>query len=205
MKRKFKLFATIASLCLCLALMAFGVYAATNVKYTASGSVSFTVNDVFVTVTNKMVKKIGDAGETEVASTVASAKSYTEDESKVKTGTDLAADCTYADVQFTKTNDYIKYTTTIQNDGESAIKVKFVVTTPTDTTHLGATVTAQVTGGGQPEEAATDYTGVVKTLTQNQTITLVLTISLKNMESTLTADGSKWEVKGFASINETFA
>ena len=46
MKRKFKLFATVASLCLCLALMAFGVYAATSVKYTASGSVTYTVSDV---------------------------------------------------------------------------------------------------------------------------------------------------------------
>ena len=42
MKRKFKLFATVASLCLSVALMAFGVYAATQVTYTVSGSVSFT-------------------------------------------------------------------------------------------------------------------------------------------------------------------
>lgn len=48
MKRKFKLFATVASLCLCLALMAFGVYAATTVTYTAKGSVKYTVADVFV-------------------------------------------------------------------------------------------------------------------------------------------------------------
>ena len=48
MKRKFKLFATVASLCLCLALMAFGVYAATSVTYTASGTVSYEVKDVFV-------------------------------------------------------------------------------------------------------------------------------------------------------------
>ena len=41
MKRKFKLFATIASLCLSLALMAFGVYAATTINYTATGSVSY--------------------------------------------------------------------------------------------------------------------------------------------------------------------
>ena len=46
MKRKFKLFATVASLCLCLALMAFGVYAASTVSYTASGSVSYVVTDV---------------------------------------------------------------------------------------------------------------------------------------------------------------
>ncbi len=41
MKRKFKLFATVASLCLSVALMAFGVYAAAQVTYTVSGSVSF--------------------------------------------------------------------------------------------------------------------------------------------------------------------
>lgn len=42
MKRKFKLFATIASLCLSVALMAFGVYAATNSTYTVTSSVTFT-------------------------------------------------------------------------------------------------------------------------------------------------------------------
>ena len=42
MKRKFKLFATVASLCLSVALMAFGVYAASSVEYTVNGSVSYT-------------------------------------------------------------------------------------------------------------------------------------------------------------------
>ena len=41
MKRKFKLFATLASLCLSVALMAFGVYAATNVTYNVNSSVTF--------------------------------------------------------------------------------------------------------------------------------------------------------------------
>ena len=41
MKRKFKLFATLASLCLSVALMAFGVYAATNVTYNVKSTVSF--------------------------------------------------------------------------------------------------------------------------------------------------------------------
>ena len=53
MKRKFKLFATVASLCLSVALMAFGVYAAAQVTYTINGSVSYTMNDVLVTVTTK--------------------------------------------------------------------------------------------------------------------------------------------------------
>ena len=42
MKRKIKLFATLTSLCLAVALMAFGVYAATQVTWTVSSQVSFT-------------------------------------------------------------------------------------------------------------------------------------------------------------------
>ena len=41
MKRKFKLFATVASLCLSVALMAFGVYAATQASYRVTSTVSF--------------------------------------------------------------------------------------------------------------------------------------------------------------------
>lgn len=51
MKRKFKLFATVASLCLSVALMAFGVYAATSVSYSVNGTVSYNMQDVLVTVT----------------------------------------------------------------------------------------------------------------------------------------------------------
>ena len=64
MKRKFKLFATVASLCLCLALMAFGVYAANNVTYSTSGTVTFEVTDVFVkaettiSYANDLAKKV---------------------------------------------------------------------------------------------------------------------------------------------------
>ena len=50
MKRKFKLFATVASLCLCLALMAFGVYAASSVNYKASGKVSYEVKDLLLDI-----------------------------------------------------------------------------------------------------------------------------------------------------------
>ena len=50
MKRKFKLFATVASLCLSVALMAFGVYAASTVTYTVNGTVSYEMNDVLVNI-----------------------------------------------------------------------------------------------------------------------------------------------------------
>ncbi len=42
MKKNFKLFSTIASLCLAVALMAFGVWAATTVNVGVTGSVQFT-------------------------------------------------------------------------------------------------------------------------------------------------------------------
>ena len=51
MKRKFKLLTSVASLCLAVALMAFGVYAATAPKVTISGTVSFNATNVFATVT----------------------------------------------------------------------------------------------------------------------------------------------------------
>ena len=43
MKKKVKLFTTIASLCLAVALMAFGVYAATTLQYTITNQVTYTV------------------------------------------------------------------------------------------------------------------------------------------------------------------
>ena len=46
MKKRFKLFATIASLCLAVALMAFGVYAATSISLTVSGNVGFTASGI---------------------------------------------------------------------------------------------------------------------------------------------------------------
>ena len=51
MKRKFKLLTSVASLCLAVALMAFGVYAAATPKVTITGTVTFQAENVFATVT----------------------------------------------------------------------------------------------------------------------------------------------------------
>lgn len=50
MKKRAKIITTVASLCLAVALMAFGVYAATQVTLSITSEVSFTVTDVFVTI-----------------------------------------------------------------------------------------------------------------------------------------------------------
>lgn len=174
MKRKFKLFATIASLCLCLALMAFGVYAASTVKYTASGSVSFEVSDVFVTMTSKLEATVGG---TKSANVDDSQKSYTEDGAKVPSATTEYSKAFEA-VAFTKTGDNIILTVTITNDGASKVNVKFTVTKPADDT---AGITSSV--AYKKGEASTEYTAAGIELAKTESAVVVLTITLANMEN----------------------
>ena len=54
MKRKFKLLTSVASLCVAVALMAFGVFAATNPSVKLSGTVSFTAKNVLAEVVVKV-------------------------------------------------------------------------------------------------------------------------------------------------------
>ncbi len=56
MKRKTKLFFSLVSLCFTLAVLCFGVYSATSVNYSLSGSVSYEVNDVFVNIGTKLYR-----------------------------------------------------------------------------------------------------------------------------------------------------
>ena len=73
MKRKLKLFATIASLCLSIALMSFGVYAATQVTYTVTGTVTYNMVDVLVSANTTLEYVSGDhTGHSAIASNVSS-------------------------------------------------------------------------------------------------------------------------------------
>lgn len=54
MKKQKKLILTISSLCLCLTILAFGVYAATNVSFVINNSVTYTFNDVLVDVSTQL-------------------------------------------------------------------------------------------------------------------------------------------------------
>ena len=56
MKRKFKLFASIGAFALSMAMLVFGVYSASTVNYTSSGTLTYTVKDVFVTVNTKLYR-----------------------------------------------------------------------------------------------------------------------------------------------------
>lgn len=54
MRKKAKLFMTIASMCLAVAVLCFGVFSATQVSYTIGGSISYEVDDVFVKINTKI-------------------------------------------------------------------------------------------------------------------------------------------------------
>ena len=93
MKKKVKLFTTIASLCLAVALMAFGVYAATTVTATVSGKITFVATDVDVSLVSvkwyaENVKNISNT--TKATAAVLSATS--EDSGVYTLGDDLFVD-----------------------------------------------------------------------------------------------------------------
>ncbi len=56
MSRKSKLFFSLVSLCFSIAVLCFGVYSALSVSYTVSGSVSYTIQDVFVSWTTRVYR-----------------------------------------------------------------------------------------------------------------------------------------------------
>lgn len=56
MKKKFKLFASLASLCVAVALLVFGVYAASKVTYTLNNTVTYKFENAFVKVTRVVEK-----------------------------------------------------------------------------------------------------------------------------------------------------
>lgn len=60
MNRKFKLFFSLASLCLSVAMLCFGVYSAMSVSYTVNGSVSYEVKDVFVNINTRIYRATSD-------------------------------------------------------------------------------------------------------------------------------------------------
>ena len=195
MKRKFKLFATVASLCLCLALMAFGVYAAGQVSYTTSGSVSFKIADVYVDVSSKMTKVVGGAGAQDV--TGVSDTSYTGDDQKVFKA--LNADKQFDEVAFTKVNDYVEVVCTITNQNSIAIKVSFAVAQPTDTTNLTTTVECM---NDTTEES---NPGTLFSLASGKTATLTLKIVLKNNVNEVANTAGGFSIVGTAQLADYVA
>lgn len=64
--KKFKLLASIASMCLAIAVLCFGVFAASSVTYTISGTITYDVSDVFVNVKTSVYSFADALGSTDL-------------------------------------------------------------------------------------------------------------------------------------------
>ena len=177
MKRKFKLFATVASLCLSVALMAFGVYAASTVNYSVSSTVSFDSVQVATTWAAHAYK--GD-GTTEWGT----AGAYTIDDEDQTTGNNTWNQ----PIVFTTTENenVVIYDITCTNDGSAPIDIAV--------TGSGLTASAQLSvviqeGLNDEEESVTTLAELAgyEGLTKGATYSVIITVTLNDFSQALTA------------------
>ena len=144
MKKKGKIITTIASLCLAVALLAFGVYAASSATFDITSSVTYTCTDVFIDVQVEYFLVADSETALSSASSTFNGKTYTgTGTSKVALdGVKTSADTTVAfaptaqSAAFTSTLKCaaIKITLTNQNSNTDAkMKISALPTTVTNT------------------------------------------------------------------------
>lgn len=193
MKKKIKLFSTIASLCLAVALMAFGVWAATNnVNFKVNSTVSFTADAMvygeFKIETKNVVNgaAVASATELDIERRIGEAADANKDWA-LKTGvTQTATEDTYKAVygegyevgqnlKFNKTGDYYEYTFTFTTDSPYALSA-----TPSMAVKAGANVEgladATLTAGKYTIDLANGAAGI--------TVTTKVGTEEKNIENT---------------------
>ncbi|MBO7526736.1 MAG: hypothetical protein J6T74_02415 [Clostridia bacterium] len=132
MKKRAKIITTIASLCLAVALLAFGVYAAANVTLNVTSQVNFVVTDVFASITGNVYKSAdGTATGQEALTTQYSATTYTAGTPKTPMATvGGAGTLTWAiengDVELTSAKPWVRYVIAVTNDEGKPINVSVV-------------------------------------------------------------------------------
>ncbi len=164
MKKSFKLATTIASLCLAVALLAFGVYAATSSSLTLNSTVTFTSQDVQV---NWEWSVEGGNLATANSGNYQTTAEGTADDKEVSLGT----------VNFVTTSGdagkTIKYTITCTNTGAKSVKV----TAPVSGLFAGddnLTITYTTNGAG------TTWTDVTLDASATNSVTYIVTLTLKD-------------------------
>ena len=116
-KKKVKLMSTIACLCLSIAMMMFGIFAATNVSFNLSSTVSYTVQDVFVEITGHVYLETDISNRNNELEELryGTVKSYTgtigTDANPISPGQSSATLQSWdiGEISFTSTNDFIIY------------------------------------------------------------------------------------------------
>ena len=205
MNRKFKLFFSLASLCLSVAMLCFGVYSAMSVSYTVNGSVSYEVNDVFARIDLSVYRSmqgspIDDHSANE--STILNAESeningfdllenyhdtvstYDPDDpeigSVVKPGEDLQA--TYP---YDKTGSPLELTYGTPEDSNELSYAFYIVL---DITNYGSeTINAQITAPSSLENTILRDSGNVE-ITADGTERIVLGLALDDVTTGISAD-----------------
>lgn len=98
MKKKIKLFSTIATLCLCLAMMAFGVLSAITVTYKTTGTITYNIEDTYVEIETRVFstsKKYSTDAELKVQSQNFEQSNFTAINALITTGLVESADVSY--------------------------------------------------------------------------------------------------------------
>lgn len=198
MKKKFKLFATVASISLTLALMVFGVIAATSVNVTISSNVSYTADGVAF--------KLYGKSEVLASQPSGDATDLTDDTAdKVVTvgvtnaGTD---NMTLPSQTFTASSTWVVYTFTVENIGSNLIEAITVSATASDENVLAS---ADVPTGNLTQGAKETFRcyfhlkNANRSISQNGTsVTIEIGESIAT-EASYIAPGS---LVGFSSVTE---
>ncbi len=180
MKRKFKLITSVASLCLAVALMAFGVYAATAPSVTVTGSVSFAASNVLASYKVEQAEAAATLGEY-----VEKGKgSFTTTTSEADGAVTVALDeLKLDDVKLTAS---YRFTITSDFSADSAAKVVVKVTAPAELGKDGITedVTYSVTANaeGNYELAGGENLVVTYTITVDPAVASSLAVTARNFK-----------------------
>ena len=181
MKKNFKLFSTIASLCLAVALMAFGVWAANSTTLTINSKVSLTVSDVFVDVTGS-VSLVNEKQGTDFT-----AKSYTLEGTNYTPATLTPAIWSVADVAMNTAQDNVTYTLTIVNVSKEN-DVSVIVDTTKILKPEGTTVEKNYVNNGA---TSAPLTGDAITVLAEKTLVITVKVTLQDKSKAITGDAGK--------------
>ena len=195
MKKKFKLFATIGSLALAVCMMTIGVLAATQVSFSVTSNVGFTVESTPVTVTGKVeygatssreLKEFsgdnfeGTSGNITSIGPLTLAPTATEDNALVDDDITGGTTVEFGNLTFAnEKNNTIVYTFTIKNESTGNMYVK--IEAPDYSEAQPATyVTAEETCTVSPSSAEYNANGTVA-VPAGETVTYTLTLTITNV------------------------
>ena len=173
MKKKFKLFATIGSLCLAVAMMTIGVLAATTASFTVTSNVTFSaVAGIYATYT------VTDGTDTETSKNWTSLEAASTDFADKEVTLNTTANTV------TESNPTYSYTITIVNNGSAAADghEAFTATHDGEDVASGAHTVTYVWSG------VDTISGKTATIEKGETATLTVTYTQVNFSTSDSAD-----------------